>query len=113
MYSYYKIVAEEMRNLASQFECPVFTAAQINRNGIGGTKGLVTSKDLSESRGILDTADYLLIINQNESEKAKGKDDGISEQRIFIDKNRNGSNGEILNFTLNYNTMTITDGKKR
>ena len=116
MYSYYKIVAEEMRNLASQFECPVFTAAQINRNGMGergGTKGLVTSKDLSESRGILDTADYLLIINQNESEKAKGKDDGISEQRIFIDKNRNGSNGEILNFTLNYNTMTITDGKKR
>ena len=111
MYSYYKIVAEEMR-----FECPVFTAAQINRNGMGekgGTKGLVTSKDLAESRGILDTADYLLIINQNEMEKAKGKDDGISEQRLYIDKNRNGSNGEVLNFTLNYNTMTITDGKKR
>jgi len=116
MYSYYKIVAEEMRNLAIQFECPVFTAAQINRNGMGekgGTKGLVTSKDLAESRGILDTADYLLIINQNEMEKSKGKDDGISEQRLYIDKNRNGSNGEILNFTLNYNTMTITDGKKR
>jgi replicative DNA helicase len=116
MYSYYKIVAEEMRNLAVQFNCPVFTAAQINRNGMGekgGTKGLVTSKDLAESRGILDTADYLLIINQNEMEKNKGKDDGISEQRIFVDKNRNGSNGEILNFTLNYNTMTITDGKKR
>ena len=116
MYSYYKIVAEEMRNLACQFECPVFTAAQINRNGMGekgGTKGLVTSKDLAESRGILDTADYLLIINQNEMEKAKGKDDGISEQRLYIDKNRNGSNGEVLNFTLNYNTMTITDGKKR
>jgi replicative DNA helicase len=115
MYSYYKIVAEEMRNLAVQFNCPVFTAAQINRNGMGekgGTKGLVTSKDLAESRGILDTADYLLIINQNEMEKNKGKDDGISEQRIFVDKNRNGSNGEILNFTLNYNTMTITDGKK-
>ena len=115
-YSYYKIVAEEMRNLACQFECPVFTAAQINRNGMGekgGTKGLVTSKDLAESRGILDTADYLLIINQNEMEKAKGKDDGISEQRLYIDKNRNGSNGEVLNFTLNYNTMTITDGKKR
>jgi replicative DNA helicase len=116
MYSYYKIVTEEMRNLAAQFECPVFTAAQINRNGMGdkgGTKGLVTSKDLAESRGILDTADYLLIINQNEAEKAKGKDDGISEQRIFVDKNRNGSNGEVLNFTLNYNTMTIADGKKK
>lgn len=116
MYSYYKIVTEEMRNLAAQFECPVFTAAQINRNGMGdrgGTKGLVSSKDLAESRGILDTADCLLIINQTEMEKAKGKDDGISEQRLYIDKNRNGSNGEVLTFTLNYNTMTITDGKKR
>ena len=115
MYSYYKTVTEEMRNLAAQFECPVFTAAQINRNGMGekgGTKGLVTSKDLAESRGILDTADYLLIINQNENEKSKGKDDNISEQRIYVDKNRNGSNGDVLPFTLNYNTMTIKDGKK-
>ena len=115
MYSYYKTVTEEMRNLAAQFECPVFTAAQINRNGMGekgGTKGLVTSKDLAESRGILDTADYLLIINQSESEKSKGKDDNISEQRIYVDKNRNGSNGDVLPFTLNYNTMTIKDGKK-
>ena len=115
MYSYYKIVTEEMRNLAQEFECPVFTAAQINRNGMGekgGTKGLVTSRDLSESRGILDTADYLLIINQNEGEKSKGKDDGIAEQRLFIDKNRNGSTGEVLNFTIDYNKMLITDGKK-
>lgn len=116
MYSYYKIVTEEMRNLAAQFQCPVFTAAQINRNGMGdkgGTKGVVTSKDLSESRGILDTADYLLIINQTDSEKKLGEKDGICEQRIFVDKNRNGANQETLTFTLDYNTMSITDGKKR
>ena len=115
MYSYYKIVTEEMRNLAAKFECPVFTAAQINRNGMGekgGTKGLVTSRDLSESRGILDTADYLLIINQNEGEKSKGKDDGVAEQRLYIDKNRNGSTGEVLNFTIDYNRMLIKEGKK-
>ena len=115
-YTYNKIVAEEMRNLAVQFNCPVFTAAQINRNGMGdkgGTKGVVTSKDLAESRGILDTADYLLIINQTDTEKKLGEKDGISEQRIYIDKNRNGTSGETLNFTLDYNTMSITDGKKQ
>ena len=115
-YSKYKTVSEEMRNLSAQFECPVFTAAQINRNGMGdkgGSKGLVTSKDLAESRGILDTADYLLIINQTDTEKKLAEKDGKAEQRIFIDKNRNGSNGEVLTFTLDYNMMTITDGKKR
>lgn len=116
MYSYYKTVTEEMRNLAAQFECPVFTAAQINRNGMGekgGSKGIVTSKDLAESRGILDTADYLLIINQTDTEKKLGEKDNISEQRLYVDKNRNGSNGEIITVTLDYNTMSITDGKKQ
>lgn len=116
MYAYYKTVTEEMRNLANQFHCPVFTAAQINRNGMGdkgGTKGVVTSKDLSESRGILDTADYCLIINQTDSEKKLGEKDGISEQRLLVDKNRNGANGEVLNFTINYNMMTIKEGRKQ
>lgn len=115
MYSYYKTVSEEMRNLSGQFGCPVFTAAQINRNGMGdkgGTKGVVTSKDLSESRGILDTADYCLIINQTDSEKKIGESDGIAEQRLLVDKNRNGENSKVINFVIDYNTMTIREGKK-
>ena len=113
-YTYNKIVAEEMRNLAMQFECPVFTACQLNRNSQvdGGTKALVTSKDLSESRAILDTADYLMVINQTPAEKKAGEVDHIAEQRLYIDKNRNGSNGEILPITIDYNTMSIKDGKK-
>jgi len=116
MYSYYKLVSEEMRNLAFQFNCPVFTAAQINREGMGqtgATKGLVTSKNLAESRGILDTADYLLIINQTDVEKKKGEKDGVAEQRIYIDKNRNGTSGGVFNFTIDYNRMYICDGTKQ
>jgi len=116
MYSYYKTVSEEMRNLGVMFECPVFTATQINRDGMGdkgGTKALVTSKDLSQSRAILDTVDYLAIIQQTSNEKKLGENDGIAEQRILIDKNRNGASGEIINFTIDYNTMTISEGKKQ
>ena len=48
---------------------------------------------MAESRGILDTADYLLIINQTDQEKKLGEKDGISEQRLYIDKNRKSRNG--------------------
>jgi len=115
MYSKAKIVAEELRNLSFELDIPVFTAVQINRNGMGdqgGTKGLVTSKDISESRGVLDTADYCLIINQTSQEKKVGEKDGIANQRLYIDKNRNGKSGSILDFQIDYNKMTITDGKK-
>ena len=116
MYQRSKYVAEELRNLANQFECPVFSASQINRSGMGdkgGTKGMVTSKDLAESRAILDTADALIVINQTDTEKKLAEKDGIGEQRLYIDKNRNGCSGEIITITLDYNTMTIRDGKKQ
>jgi len=115
MYAYYKAVSEEMRNLGVQFGCSVFTAAQINRSGMsdgGNSKALVSSKDLSESRGILDTCDYLLTINQTDNEKKLGEKDGIAEQRIYVSKNRNGTSGEVVNFVINYNTMSIKEGRK-
>ena len=78
----------------------------------GGTKALVTSKNLSESRAILDSVDILVTLNMTDNEKKLGKDDGVVEQRLYIDKNRNGASGEIINFTIDYNTMTVSEGKK-
>ena len=116
-YKYYKTVSEELRNLGIKFNCPVFTAAQLNRNAMSekasSTKSVVTAKDLSESRGILDTVDYCLIINHDDAEKKKGESDGIAEQRLLVAKNRNGESNGMVNFTLNYNTMTLTEGKKK
>ena len=105
-YKYYKTVTEELRNVAVEFQCPVLTACQLNREAMGekgGSKKVVTSKDISESRGVLDTADYLFIIEQTEEEKA----DGI--YRLRVDKNRNGDNGFVVGFNMNWNTMTIKE----
>lgn len=105
-YKYYKTVTEELRNVAVEFECPVLTACQLNREAMGekgGSKKVVTSKDISESRGVLDTADYLFIIEQTEEEKV----DGI--YRLRVDKNRNGDNGFVVGFNMNWNTMTIKE----
>jgi hypothetical protein len=115
-YMYYKTVSEEMRNLGVQFECPVFTAAQINREGMGdkgGSKGMITSKDISESRGIIDTADYVLIIQQTAAEKIMNEKENKGKYRIFIDKNRNGQNGRQIPYVIDWNHLTLSEDHEK
>lgn len=103
-YKYYKRVAEDVRNIAKEYKIPVLTACQINREGQaenGGTKALITSKNVSESRGILDTADIFITLNQTSSQKSK------SEIMFYIDKNRNGSAQQKFTCEVNYELMTL------
>lgn len=105
-FKYYKTVTEELRNVAVEFDCPLITACQLNRDAMGekgGSKKVVTSKDISESRGVLDTADYLLILEQTEEEKK----DGI--YRLRVDKNRNGDNAFVVPFAIDWTTMRISE----
>jgi replicative DNA helicase len=105
-FKYYKTVTEELRNVAVEFDCPLITACQLNREAMGekgGSKKVVTSKDISESRGVLDTADYLLILEQTEEEKK----DGI--YRLRVDKNRNGDNAFVVPFAIDWTTMRISE----
>lgn len=105
-YKYYKTVTEELRNLASDFNVPLLTASQINRHGQdehGGSKRITTSKDVSESRGILDTADFFATINQTNKDREK------SELVLYIDKWRNGEKGEKINCEFDYKYMIIKE----
>lgn len=115
-YKYYKTVTEELRNVAVEFNCPLITACQLNRDAMGdkgGSKKVVTSKDISESRGVLDTVDYLLIIEQTEEEKYAKKDaDGKGVEGIYrlrTDKNRNGDNSFMVPFKINWKTLKIEE----
>lgn len=118
-YKYYKTVTEELRNLAVEFNCAVVTACQINRDGMGesgGSKATLTSKDISESRGVVDTVDYLMMIQQTEKEKYLQKDDNGNaikgEYRLRCDKNRNGDNGYVVTFNIDWRTLKISEKKK-
>lgn len=114
-YGYYKTVSEEMRNLGAELNVPVFSATQINREGMnnkGGSNAVVTSKDLSQSRGILDTVDNLFIIQQTAAEKETAEKTGLGKQRLRLDKVRNGSNMSNVDFTIDYRTMSIMEGKR-
>lgn len=118
-YKYYKTVAEELRNLGVEFNCPVISASQINREAMGdkgGSKAVVTSKNIAESRGVLDTADALFIIEQTDKEKAEEKDnDGRAMKgsyRIRVDKSRNSDSGYTVPFLVDWRTLSISEKPK-
>lgn len=111
-FKYYKTVSEELRNLAKEFNCPVISAAQLNRDAMGesgGSKATASSKNLAESRGILDSVDYLLTIEQTDKEKYIDKTKKIGEYRIKVDKNRNGESQSAVKFQIDWNTMRISE----
>ena len=105
-FKYYKTVTEEVRNIAKTLGVPVLTATQINREGMsdrGGSKSLVTSKNIAESRGIYDTVDFFAIITQTAKEKEKNK------YYLYIDKNRNDRTGIRIEYEVNYEHMTLEE----
>ena len=111
-YKYYKTVAEELRNLAVIMNCPVISAVQLNRDAMGdsgGSKAVVSSKNISESRGVLDTADYVLIIEQTAEEKYTNKEHTEGLYRIKTDKNRNGESNDTIYFKINWEKMSISE----
>jgi len=59
-YTIVKAVAEELRGLAQEFNVPVVTATQTNRNGTGTSDPEMT--DLSDSMGTAHTADLIIAL---------------------------------------------------
>lgn len=67
-YSYVKAIAEEMRGLAVENNCPIVSATQTTRSGYSNTD--VGLEDTSESFGLPATADFMFaVISTEELEK--------------------------------------------
>jgi replicative DNA helicase len=63
-YSYIKSIAEELRGLAVEFNVPILSATQTNRQGFQNTD--VGLEDTSESFGLPATADFMFAIISND-----------------------------------------------
>ena len=63
-YSYVKSIAEELRGLAVEFDVPIMSATQTNRQGFQNTD--VGLEDTSESFGLPATADFMFAIISND-----------------------------------------------
>jgi replicative DNA helicase len=69
-YGYIKAIAEELRALAVEFNVPIVSATQYNRDGYGNSD--VDLTNTSESMGITHTADLILaLISTEELEDSK------------------------------------------
>ncbi len=83
-----KLVYEELRNLAMEFNIPIWTASQANRDS--AKSDIVGLENMSEAYGKAMVADVVISISRKPMEKA----DGMG--RLFVAKNRAGKDGLVF-----------------
>jgi replicative DNA helicase len=84
------VVFEEIRGLAVEFDCPVWTASQANRASL--KKEIVGLEDLSESFDKAMIADVVLALCQTQEEEQMDP----PQMRLFLAKNRSERKGRIV-----------------
>jgi hypothetical protein len=70
-YTYVKGIAEELRGMAKQYNIPLWTATQVNREGAKSSDMEMT--DTSESFGLPQTADFFFALIENEELAESGQ----------------------------------------
>lgn len=103
LYSYVKAIGEEVRAVAKHSNIPIFTANQLNRSTFGKDSKEVDNSSISDSMGTAMTADLLVMILQNETQKTKG------EVTFKITKNRYTGKTDTFNVAVNYSKMRFED----
>jgi archaellum biogenesis ATPase FlaH len=86
LYQYIKNIAEELRGLAVETKCPIWTATQVNRDGL--KSGDVDLTDTSESMGLPHTLDFMLALIEEEELKKLGQIIGKQLKNRYGDKDR-------------------------
>lgn len=89
----------DMRDLAIEYKCPVWTASQTNRDGLN--KKIITIADLAEAFNKAHHADAMMALCQTEEEKL----DGI--MRWHVAKQRDGKAGITIDGDIDYDTATM------
>lgn len=100
-YERIKHIAEKVRALSYEFNCPIISATQVNRTGFGVDEpGLET---ISESTGLAATADAIFTIWQKDDDKELGV------VNLGIVKNRFGPNFGSTVLRIDYHTLTLKE----
>ena len=81
-------IYENLRALAQEFGCPVWTASQTNRSGLNAE--VVTMESISEAFNKCFVADFICSISRNR------KDKNANTARMYVAKNRNGPDGLVF-----------------
>tara|TARA_R110000851_G_scaffold25240_16_gene72960 strand:- start:3329 stop:4738 length:1410 start_codon:yes stop_codon:yes gene_type:complete len=89
-----QLIYEELRQMAADFNIPVWTASQSNRSG--ASADYVGLENMGESYGKAQVSDVVLGLSRKPEEKASGY------ARLFVAKNRAGMDG--INLRLKIDT---------
>jgi replicative DNA helicase len=80
-------IYEELRAIAQEFTCPIWTASQTNRSGLNAE--VITMESISEAFSKCFVADFIFSLSRTIEDKA------VDSGRVFVAKNRNGPDGII------------------
>lgn len=80
-------IYEELRGLAQEYDCPVWTASQTNRSGLNAE--VITMESISEAFNKCFVADFIFTVSRTIAHK------NTNSGRFFVAKNRNGPDGLI------------------
>jgi len=92
-------IYEEMRGLAQEFDCCVWTASQTNRSGLNAE--VITMEAISEAFNKCFVADFIFSLSRTVEDKQS------NTGRIFIAKNRNGPDGLIFPISMQTTNVQI------
>ena len=80
-------IYEELRGIAQEVGCPVWTASQTNRSALNAE--VITMESISEAYNKCFVADFIFSVSRTMEDKE------TNSGRIFVAKNRNGPDGMI------------------
>ena len=96
-------IVSDLRGLAQENNCMVWTATQTNRQG--RNVRLITDSELGDSYGQVRPVDLAVSLNQTREEYEDGA------MRLYAMKVRNGRAFFQVPLIINYNTLEIKEGK--
>ena len=100
-YTEQKYVASELRSIGVEYKIPVYTAAQVNRDGYGKTS--VGMNNIADSMGVVHVSDVMLAIIQVEELEEN------NEALITFLKNRYGEAGHTVKIGFSKPKMKLYD----
>ena len=92
-------IYEELRAVAQEFECPVWTASQTNRSGLNAE--VITMESISEAFNKCFVADFIFSVSRTIEDKT------ANTGRIFVAKNRNGPDGIVYPIFMDTSNVKI------
>jgi archaellum biogenesis ATPase FlaH len=92
-------IYEQLRAMAQEHECCVWTASQTNRSGLNAE--VITMESISEAFNKCFVADFIFSISRTIEDKLS------NSGRIFVAKNRNGPDGIIYPIHMDTRNVTI------